>query len=119
MRGTLACASQVNLLSKVDLVEAYGELAFALDFYTDVLDPSRLLPLLLRREGKTPFARRHQKLNQAVVRGPTDPPGSSLLLICSPPCSSASFLARSVLTTSAYACLRGADRSSWWRTLRS
>jgi hypothetical protein len=34
------------LLSKVDLIESYGELAFGLDFYTDVLDPSRLLPLL-------------------------------------------------------------------------
>jgi hypothetical protein len=37
---------QINLLSKVDLIESYGELAFGLDFYTDVLDPSRLLPLL-------------------------------------------------------------------------
>ena len=27
---------QVNLLSKVDLVEAYGRLAFNLDFYTEV-----------------------------------------------------------------------------------
>ena len=27
---------QVNLLSKVDLVEAYGQLAFNLDFYTEV-----------------------------------------------------------------------------------
>ena len=60
--------SQINLLSKVDLVEAYGaprsdihawpflsrprqvvaagELAFNLDFYTDVMDPARLLPYL-------------------------------------------------------------------------
>jgi len=58
---------QVNLLSKVDLVETYGELAFGLDFYTDVLDPSRLLPLLQRHEGSSAFARRHRKLNEAIV----------------------------------------------------
>lgn len=40
------CRPQVNLLSKLDLVEAYGPLAFNLDFYTDVPDPSRLLPYM-------------------------------------------------------------------------
>ena len=63
----LALVSQVNLLSKIDLIETYGELAFGLDFYTDVLDPSRLLPLLLRREGDSPFAQRHARLNEAIV----------------------------------------------------
>ncbi|KOO27798.1 geranyl diphosphate synthase [Chrysochromulina tobinii] len=58
---------QINLLSKVDLIESYGELAFGLDFYTDVLDPSRLLPLLQEREGDTPFARKHAKLNAAIA----------------------------------------------------
>ena len=58
---------QVNLLSKIDLVEAYGELAFALDFYTDVIDPSRLLPFLQEREGDSPFARRHARLNAAIA----------------------------------------------------
>ncbi len=29
---------QVNVLSKVDLVEKYGKLHFNIDFYTDVLD---------------------------------------------------------------------------------
>ena len=56
-----------NLLSKVDLIEAYGELAFNLDFYTDVLDLSRLLPFLQAHEGASPFARRHAKLNAAIV----------------------------------------------------
>ena len=42
---------QINLLSKVDLIEAYGDLAFNLDFYTDVLDPSRLLPYIEEQEG--------------------------------------------------------------------
>ena len=49
--GGRAC-TQVNLLSKIDLIERYGELAFGLDFYTDVVDPVRLLPFLLEREGK-------------------------------------------------------------------
>ena len=58
---------QVNLLSKIDLIETYGELDFGLEFYTDVLDPSRLLPCLLAREGDSPFARRHAKLNEAIA----------------------------------------------------
>ena len=62
---------QVNLLSKVDLIEAYGELAFNLDFYTDVLDPSRLLPFLQAHEGASPFARRHAKLTAAIVSSST------------------------------------------------
>ena len=36
----------MNLLSKLDLIESYGPLAFNLDFYTDVPDPSRLLPYM-------------------------------------------------------------------------
>ncbi|KAL6560191.1 GPN-loop GTPase qqt1 [Orobanche hederae] len=32
----------VNVLSKIDLIESYGKLAFNLDFYTDVLDLSYL-----------------------------------------------------------------------------
>ena len=55
---------QVNLLSKIDLVEAYGELAYNLDFYTDVTDPSRLLPYLQQEDSA--FARRHAKLNEAI-----------------------------------------------------
>jgi hypothetical protein len=43
------------------------QLAFGLDFYTDVLDASRLLPLLLRHEGTGAFAQRHTKLNEAIV----------------------------------------------------
>lgn len=51
------------MLSKVDLIEAYGALDFSLDFYTDVLDPTRLLPLLQAREGNSTFAQRHANLN--------------------------------------------------------
>ena len=57
---------QVNLLSKIDLVEGYGELAFNLDFYTDVLDPARLLPHMAEREGDSAFARKHVKLSAAI-----------------------------------------------------
>ncbi|XWS24104.1 hypothetical protein CRYUN_Cryun28dG0072400 [Craigia yunnanensis] len=32
----------INILSKIDLIESYGKLAFNLDFYTDVLDLSYL-----------------------------------------------------------------------------
>ena len=58
---------QVNLLSKVDIIEKYGELDFNLDFYTDVLDPERLLPFLRAQEGTSPFAKKHAKLNAAIV----------------------------------------------------
>ena len=51
------------MLSKVDLIEAYGNLDFALDFYTDVLDPSRLLPMLQAQAGDSAFARQHAALN--------------------------------------------------------
>ena len=57
----------MNLLSKVDLIEQYGELAFGLEFYTDVLDPSRLLPALLAREGDSAFARTHARLNERIA----------------------------------------------------
>lgn len=40
---------QVNVLSKVDLVEKYGRLHFGLDFYTDVLDLSHLADLITVR----------------------------------------------------------------------
>lgn len=33
----------INVLSKIDLIEQYGKLAFNLDFYTDVLDLRYLL----------------------------------------------------------------------------
>ena len=33
----------VNILSKADLIEKYGKLAFNLDFYTEVLDLSYIL----------------------------------------------------------------------------
>ena len=36
----------VNVLSKMDLIEQYGALEFGLEFYTDVLDLSYLLPRL-------------------------------------------------------------------------
>mmetsp|Transcript_19064 Transcript_19064/g.25121 ORF Transcript_19064/g.25121 Transcript_19064/m.25121 type:complete len:363 (-) Transcript_19064:15-1103(-) len=36
----------VNVLSKVDLIESYGQLAFNMDFFTDVIELDRLLDYL-------------------------------------------------------------------------
>jgi len=53
----------VNVLSKIDLVEQYGKLAFNLDFYTDVLD----LNYLLEHIKDDPFSQKYKKLNEALV----------------------------------------------------
>ncbi|XP_068698966.1 GPN-loop GTPase 2-like isoform X2 [Montipora foliosa] len=53
----------VNVLSKIDLVEQYGKLAFNLDFYTDVLD----LNYLLDHIKDDPFTQKYKKLNEALV----------------------------------------------------
>jgi hypothetical protein len=39
----------VNILSKIDLIESYGRLAFDLNFYTDVVEVRNLLPYLEAR----------------------------------------------------------------------
>lgn len=49
----------VNVLSKVDLLEAAGPLALPLSFYTDVQQLHRLLPLC---EGSSAFGSRHTAL---------------------------------------------------------
>lgn len=53
----------VNVLSKVDLVEQYGKLAFNLDFYAEVLD----LNYLLDHIKDDPFSQKYKKLNEALV----------------------------------------------------
>ncbi|CAG8525269.1 4453_t:CDS:2 [Funneliformis caledonium] len=52
----------INVLSKVDLMESYGKLAFNLDFYTEVQD----LSYLLQHLDEDPFARRFKELNKAL-----------------------------------------------------
>ncbi|KAI9208539.1 uncharacterized protein BJ171DRAFT_438055 [Polychytrium aggregatum] len=52
----------VNILSKVDLMEAYGTLAFNLDYYTEVQD----LSYLLQRLNTDNFGRKFTKLNEAL-----------------------------------------------------
>ena len=42
VQGIEMCLILYIYTPKVDLIEAYGELDFNLDFYTDVLDPVRL-----------------------------------------------------------------------------
>ncbi|KAJ3364457.1 hypothetical protein GGF31_009016 [Allomyces arbusculus] len=53
---------QVNVLSKIDLAEAYGRLAFKLDYYTDVQD----LDQIVRDLDAHPTLARYAKLNRAL-----------------------------------------------------
>ncbi len=53
---------QVNILTKVDLMESFGETDFALDFYTDVMDLDRLLERLNAKRGE-----KFKKMNAAIV----------------------------------------------------
>ena len=50
---------QVNVLSKVDLAEQQGRLAFGLDFYTEVLD----LNYLVETMNADPFLGKYRKLS--------------------------------------------------------
>uniref|UniRef100_A0A1A7WJL9 GPN-loop GTPase 2 n=1 Tax=Iconisemion striatum TaxID=60296 RepID=A0A1A7WJL9_9TELE len=53
----------VNVLSKMDLIEQYGKLAFNLDFYTDVLD----LTYLLNHLAADPFFKKFHRLNEKLA----------------------------------------------------
>ncbi|NXD31447.1 GPN2 GTPase, partial [Spelaeornis formosus] len=53
----------VNVLSKMDLIEQYGRLAFNLDYYTEVLDLSYLVDHL----ASDPFFRNFRRLNEKLV----------------------------------------------------
>lgn len=53
----------VNILSKIDVIELYGPLAFGLEFYTNGGDLSYLLDYL----DQDPFAKRYRKLNEELV----------------------------------------------------
>ncbi|KAI8594046.1 hypothetical protein BDZ88DRAFT_435501 [Geranomyces variabilis] len=52
----------VNVLSKLDLLEAYGKTAFNLEFYTEVQD----LDYLLERLNDGAFGKKYEKLNRAL-----------------------------------------------------
>lgn len=52
----------INVLSKIDLVEQYGKLAFNFDYYTEVLDLNYILDSLQ----KDPFMAKFKKFNEAV-----------------------------------------------------
>ncbi len=54
---------QVNVLSKVDLIEKYGRLHFGVDFYTEVLD----LKYLTQAMTEDPFLAKHKKMNEAIT----------------------------------------------------
>lgn len=53
----------VNVLSKMDLIEQYGKLAFNLDYYTEVLDLSYLVDHL----AADPFFKNYRRLNKKLV----------------------------------------------------
>ncbi|KAG0635095.1 hypothetical protein HOY80DRAFT_1012091 [Tuber brumale] len=53
----------INVLSKIDLLNQYGPLAFNLDFYTEVQDLTHMLPLL----EEDPRLKKYAKLNEAIV----------------------------------------------------
>nr|XP_033810756.1 GPN-loop GTPase 2 [Geotrypetes seraphini]XP_033810757.1 GPN-loop GTPase 2 [Geotrypetes seraphini]XP_033810759.1 GPN-loop GTPase 2 [Geotrypetes seraphini] len=53
----------VNVLSKMDLIEQFGRLAFNLDFYTEVMDLSYLLDHL----AADPFFQHYRRLNEKLV----------------------------------------------------
>ena len=58
----------VNVLSKIDLVEAYGKLHFNLDFYTEVLDLHYLMEHMETGSGKTGVRRqRYKQLTEALA----------------------------------------------------
>lgn len=58
----------VNILSKMDLIEMYGELEFGLEFYTDVLDLSYILPRLKATSNPNhPLTKKFAKLNKAIA----------------------------------------------------
>ncbi|XP_068121583.1 GPN-loop GTPase 2 isoform X2 [Hyperolius riggenbachi] len=53
----------INVLSKMDLIEQYGRLAFNIDFYTEVMDLSYLAEHLT----SDPFFRRHRRLHEKLA----------------------------------------------------
>ncbi|KAM4046483.1 GPN-loop GTPase 2 isoform 2-T2 [Anomaloglossus baeobatrachus] len=53
----------INILSKVDLIENYGRLAFNIDYYTEVMD----LSYLVKHLTSDPFFRRHQSLHEKLA----------------------------------------------------
>ncbi|XP_018652225.1 xpa-binding protein 1-related [Schistosoma mansoni] len=60
----------VNILSKADLIEQYGELDFNLDFFTEVLDLQYLIDCLHKTTNNTDqllFNCKYTRLNQAII----------------------------------------------------
>ncbi|NP_001082424.1 GPN-loop GTPase 2 [Xenopus laevis] len=53
----------INVLSKMDLIEQYGRLAFNLDYYTEVMD----LSFLVEQLTSDPFFRRHKRLHEKLA----------------------------------------------------
>lgn len=52
----------IHVLSKIDLMESYGRLAFNLEYYTQVQDLEQLLPVLNKSTPK-----KFRKLNESLI----------------------------------------------------
>lgn len=58
----------VNVLSKMDLIESLGPLQFGLEFYTDVLDLSYLIPQLTQAANAShPLSSKYSRLASAIA----------------------------------------------------
>ncbi|TGZ57802.1 hypothetical protein CRM22_009857 [Opisthorchis felineus] len=55
----------VNILSKADLIEQFGELEFNLDYFTEVLDLQYLVDKI--NKNNDPFLAKYERLNQALI----------------------------------------------------
>lgn len=56
----------INVLSKIDLLKSYGELPFALDFYTESQDLTYLFPHI-EQESPSLLGKKYAKLTEAIA----------------------------------------------------
>mmetsp|Transcript_31873 Transcript_31873/g.90534 ORF Transcript_31873/g.90534 Transcript_31873/m.90534 type:complete len:298 (-) Transcript_31873:42-935(-) len=56
----------INVMSKLDLIESYGELPLPLEFFTEVQDLSYLVDQMVATSTSSAFAMRHKKLTAAI-----------------------------------------------------
>lgn len=57
---------QVNVISKIDMLQSYGELPFKLDYYTEVQDLKYLTPYL-EKESNSVLGRKYVKLTETIA----------------------------------------------------
>lgn len=57
---------QVNVISKIDMLQSYGELPFKLDYYTEVQDLKYLTPYL-EKESNSVLGKKYVKLTETIA----------------------------------------------------